>query len=97
MLGFVDLLMLMEVLGLQFQLIRLHGCRVRVYWYIDQTSLTTLEHMSNVLGFGNIEKKKLTETSFKSSIPGTSYGLITRSAWACKLMQDYFTKYPLHK
>jgi hypothetical protein len=40
---------------------RPHGCRVRIYWYVDQSGLTTrsdLENMRQVLGFGNVEKKK---------------------------------------
>lgn len=77
---------------------RKHGCRVRIYWYVDQSGLTThedLEKMRTVLGFGFIDKKRYNpdSKSFAPSVPGAAYRLITMSATDCKQLQVYFTKY----
>jgi hypothetical protein len=75
---------------------RKHGCRVRIYWYVDQTGLDSrndLELMSKVLGFGFLEKKVSCASSFKPSVPGVAYRLITMSAADCKQLQGYFSLY----
>jgi hypothetical protein len=47
---------------------RKHGCRVRAYWYVDQSNQASrrdLENMKSVLGTGYIEKKSRSESSFQ--------------------------------
>lgn len=77
---------------------RTYGCRVRVYWYIDQSyALSDLENMQRVLGFGHIEKKVMGKSSFKPSVPDQAYRLTTRAVKDCLLLLDYFTLYkPFH-
>lgn len=77
---------------------RKHGYRVRVYWYIEQSyAQADLEHMRNVLGFGYIEPKIITKTSFQPSIPGNAYRFQTQSVKDCVLLLDYFLLYkPIH-
>ncbi|HSF71547.1 MAG TPA: LAGLIDADG family homing endonuclease [Methylotenera sp.] len=86
---------------------RKHGCRLRVYWYVDQNGFTTLkdlQNMQSVLGFCYIEKKKPSNYSFppsqvahqdstKGYVPNVAYRLITMTAVDCKHLQIYFTKY----
>lgn len=73
---------------------RKHGCRVRVYWYVDQScSKYELEAMSIFLGFGYIEKKRLTETSFSSPSTKQGYRLITMSLKDCQSLLEYFELY----
>nr|QKN19305.1 LAGLIDADG endonuclease [Eudorina elegans] len=96
---------------------RKHGCRVRVYWYIDLASSKInggsrnrntveatfidqscnkheLEAMSIFLGFGYIEKKYLTETSFSPPTSNQGYRLITKSLKDCQSLLDYFELFP---
>lgn len=74
---------------------RKHGCRVRVYWYVDQSyAKKDLDFMMNSLGFGYIEKKYISATSFPPSEPDQAYRLITMSLKDCQVLLDYFTLYP---
>jgi len=77
---------------------RKYGCRVRVYWYVDQSfALADLENMRSVLGFGYIEKKKLGASSYKPSVPGQAYRFETMSVKDCLVLLDYFSLYkPIH-
>lgn len=73
---------------------RVLGCRLRIYWYIDQCGLnakTKFESMIKVLGFGYIEKKKKDISSFTPS--NQCYRLITKSSKDCKQLQTYFNTY----
>lgn len=74
---------------------RKHGCRVRVYWYVDQSyAKTDLQHMLSVLGFGYIEAKTLGEGSFTPTEPGQAFRLQTMSHKDCQVLLDYFSTYP---
>ncbi len=74
---------------------RKHGCRVRVYWYVDQSyAKSDLELMRDVLGFGYIEHKIKNQGSFSSNKPDESHRLITMSFKDCQLLLDYFDMYP---
>jgi Cytochrome C and Quinol oxidase polypeptide I/LAGLIDADG endonuclease len=73
---------------------RKHGCRVRVYWYVDQTQAKSdLENMRSVLCFGYIEPKLLSASSFTPSVPDEAFRFITMSLEDCKILHDYFTLY----
>lgn len=72
---------------------RKYGCRVRVYWYVDQAGLTTnldLEHMLSVLGVGFLEKKAQDESLGYQP----AYRLTIMSLDGCKQVQRYFSLYP---
>ena len=65
--------------------------RLRVYWYIDQTNeQDVLLIIKKVLGFGRLEKKKQSDSSFSSN---DTYRLITDSFKNCNILLVYFNKY----
>lgn len=72
------------------------GCRVRVYWYVDQSNLTSkldFDHIRSVLGMGYIEEKKPSEASFQSPASANAYRLTVMSVKDCKLLQRYFSTF----
>lgn len=74
---------------------RKHECRVRVYWYVDQSyAKSDLEFMRSALGFGYIERKIKSKGSFSSHKPDESHRLITMTLKDCQILLDYFSMYP---
>jgi LAGLIDADG endonuclease len=73
---------------------RKYGCRIRVYWYLDQSySLQDLLNIQTVLGFGSLERKILSDSSFNSTAPGHAYRLTVMSNKSCKVLCEYFNLY----
>jgi len=74
---------------------RKHGCRVRIYWYIDQAGHNITQDLNTIkttLNMGYIEDKILCESSFVPTLP--AFRLTVMSTKDCKLLHNYFTKYP---
>nr|ABX82844.1 LAGLIDADG DNA endonuclease [Chlamydomonas reinhardtii] len=69
------------------------GCRLRIYWYLDQASEFDLDRIRSSLGMGFLEKKVGTFSSAPS--PKPYYRLTVMSVQDCKQLQQYFSSYPL--
>jgi hypothetical protein len=71
------------------------GFRLRVKWYIDQSfELPFLELIRSHLGFGSIEIKRLSKSSFKPSVADQAYRLKTDNFNNCFILRSYFNKFP---
>jgi hypothetical protein len=71
---------------------RVHGGRVRIYWYVDQTfELEVLNVMKQTMGFGHVEEKIKGKKAFSNE---KSYRYIVRGLKDCIVLKNYFDKYP---
>jgi hypothetical protein len=68
------------------------GKRLRCYWYIDQSYETdTLTNFKQILGFGRLEKKGRSKSSFQSD--ASARRLLTDSLTHCLTLRDYFNRF----
>nr|BAA25073.1 unnamed protein product [Protosiphon botryoides] len=72
--------------------------RLRLYWYVDQTfEKELLTHMIAVLGFGFLEPKVKSKSSYPSpnSVFKKAFRLKTDSIIHCQTLRNYFDQYPV--